>query len=639
MELQEYYKKLREYLKDIRIFSKSIGNESDKTEKLEPLVIPFLSYILASCPDNHQRIDQIYDAYGTKGERLEERFAETDPIGLSSTMTLPARIRYRKLIMICLSEDGQTRKQLLRMLKRVCPNSYMDHPEYRHVTAALMTGAFDLKHLSVVWLSLYLQRFSMNNIFMDFPSYLWKQFIDSMLKNFPMPGFKKIPEACRTEDEGQFGDIIDAVVDENDRTYSRQLEMTKEFLELSDRNRKRNSRILSKELPLGLLKDPGKVLDSMIDLSGDYCEIIKEACRHPEVVARDEWIRKPEAMDALHEEVLNNPEQTANECQLNFTILIYTLMRTAGLGYEELYHARILPEDLTAINAACIMRTDFEKESNGPQNTDSEKAGQEEEIPNPREAWRILSTGERMAAFLICALARRARNAENALEAALNVANSSKIDKDEDTPVQEIENESIKDVKNLSQEALLELRTKNKELIAQIREEKEKRRKLIETLEKANADLSFENKQLQDTVNQLLITQEESEKEDKEAKKDINREELERMKKVIVDAGILFVCGHPSWRTAMKTEFPQSKFVEPRDYNITGTIFRNANFIVYHLQHANHSMYYKCLELKNKEARILFIDQNNTARCIKQIYDYIMTHGRKKQEVETEKKI
>lgn len=108
--------------------------------------------------------------------------------------------------------------------------------------------------------------------------------------------------------------------------------------------------------------------------------------------------------------------------------------------------------------------------------------------------------------------------------------------------------------------------------------------------------------------------------------------EIEAMKKAIVDAGTIFVCGHPSWRTAMKVEFPQSRFIEPREYSVPQSVFRNANFVVYHLQHANHSMYYKCLDFKNKDAKLLFINQNNVNRCIQQIYEYICQNTKKKEE-------
>lgn len=50
LELRAYYKKLDALIGDIRIFKEQEKQNLKTMEKMHPEVIPFLAYILASCP-------------------------------------------------------------------------------------------------------------------------------------------------------------------------------------------------------------------------------------------------------------------------------------------------------------------------------------------------------------------------------------------------------------------------------------------------------------------------------------------------------------------------------------------------------------------------------------------------------------
>lgn len=620
-ELHAYYDRLKTFIKDRTLFDTLSENNIKKHLKIDPEIIPFLSYTLASYPDVHTRIDQIYDAYGASGPDLESQYDHTDVAGLAETLSPQTRIRYRKLVMICLNENDQTRRQLLKLLKRICPDSYLEDKGEIQNISNLLAGAFDARHLTITYLSLYLQR---TTLFMDadFARMIWDLLTNSLLLCIPLPGFEKLPKDCVSSDQADINLILDHVLTEVDLIYNEQYSMIENMLH-KDNARKNKAANLTLA-PLNAMQtfsSPGSFLNSMSSLPAPFVDAFKEACKHPASKHRrkimgDKGVRK--RIKENEEKQKTEGQRTEEQCKHDFYTLFHQLLHNLDIGYEEICNTTIYPEDLTIINAACDDRADFRNENENDQSSREDN-------------WKRLSIGELLAAFLICALVRRTKNAENALDQLMTALpdQMQEANKCNEIPVAPDHPQKPEDP-DLT--PLTDLRQKNKILVSQINTEKEKRKTQEAQWKRENEELKRENEQLKETIQQLLSTQEPTSDAKEE---DIRRDEMEQMKKVIVEAGTLFVSGHPSWQTAMKVEFPQSRFVEAREYAIAPSVFRNIHFIVYHLQNGNHSMYNKCLELKNKDTKLFFINQNNTGRCVKQIYDYIMENNRKKANSES----
>lgn len=609
-KLREYYKKLDALIGDIRIFHEEEEQNLKNREKMHREVIPLLAYILASCPGIHDRIDRIYQSYRVDDEETEKLYQEYGVEELARTLTPQARVRYREIVMICLHEDGQTRKQMFKLLKKAQPNACMEGDGSMYLAAVLTAGAFDTHHIAAAWLSLYLGRATMDFTTPSLNAVLG-DFADQVRQNLPLPYFQEIPNECELKTGIKFGELLGNIAGYTEMFYYRAAKMTRQVLEKEQKRKKTLSKPPQFPLALQTLPDdPEQFLQPFMQLPKTCMNMMKKALEHPAVADRERgfagtvWDQDPQAQKEAKQQF--DKEQHNNDA--DHLVFIYNMIAMSGLSIEELYNAEVQPEDLSAVNAACIGREGFDDADWNP------------------DMWRTLCSWEQIAGILVRILARRAMNAENAWEQTLCCMQEA------ETPTEmgllEAKNEHPAMQEN---EEMQTLRVKNRELVARIGEEKDKRRKMEKDAEAANNALSAENAQLREMMEQLLSAQEAEAGSDTDTIDEAG--EIEAMKKVIVDAGTIFVCGHPSWRTAMKVEFPQSRFIEPREYSVPQSVFRNANFVVYHLQHANHSMYYKCLDFKNKDAKLLFINQNNVNCCIRQIYEYICQNTKKKEEV------
>lgn len=611
-KLREYYKKLDTLIEDIRIFHEEEEQNLKKREKMHPEVIPLLAYILASCPGIHDRIDRIYQSYRVDDEETEKLYQEYGVEELARTLTPQARVRYREIVMICLREDGQTWKQMFKLLKKAQPNACMEGDGSMYLAAVLTAGAFDTRHIAAAWLSLYLGRVTMDFTTPSLNAVL-ANFADQVRQNLPLPYFQEIPDECEAKTGIRFGELLGKVAGYTEMFYYRAARMTRQVLEKEQKRKKAFSKPPQFPLALQALPDdPEQFLQPFMQLPKACTDMMKKALEHPAVADRERgfsgtvWDQDPQVQKEAKQQF--DKEQHNNDA--DHLVFIYNMIAMSGLSIEELYNAEVLPEDLSAVNAACVGREDFDDTDWNP------------------DMWRSLCSWEQIAGILVRILARRAMNAENAWERTLYRMQETEIQTEAEHSEPKSERGQSEQEEN---EEMQVLRAKNRELVAKIGEEKDKRRKVAKDAEAANNALSAENAQLREMMEQLLSAQETEEDDNVEATDE--SEEIAAMKKVIVDAGTIFVCGHPSWRTAMKVEFPQSRFIEPREYSVPQSVFRNANFVVYHLQHANHSMYYKCLDFKNKDAKLLFINQNNVNRCIRQIYEYICQNTKKKEEV------
>ena len=143
LELRAYYKKLDALIGDIRIFKEQEKQNLKTMEKMHPEVIPFLAYILASCPGIHERIDRVYQSYHMDDPGVEDRYREFGMEELAQTLTPQARVRYREIVMICLYANSQTWKQVFKLLKKAQPNACMEGDGTMYMAAVLTAGAFD----------------------------------------------------------------------------------------------------------------------------------------------------------------------------------------------------------------------------------------------------------------------------------------------------------------------------------------------------------------------------------------------------------------------------------------------------------------------------------------------------------------
>ena len=611
LELRAYYKKLDALIGDIRIFKEQEKQNLNTMEKMHPEVIPFLAYILASCPGIHERIDRVYQSYHMDDPGVEDRYREFGMEELAKTLTPQARVRYREIVMICLYENNQTWKQVFKLLKKAQPNACMEGDGTMYMAAVLTAGAFDTRHIATAWLSLYFNRTTMDFTTPSLDAVV-RDFVEHVRRNIPLPYFNEIPEKCKAKTGIRFGDLIGNVAGVTEIFYYRTARATRQILEKEQKQKSAFSKMPKFPLAVQPLPDgPDEFLRPFMQLPNTCTNMMKKALEHPAVAEREDgfsgtvWDEDPE----VKKEAKRTFDKEQHNTNADYLFFICSMMQNSGLSVEELYNAEVYPEDLTAVNAACAQQEDVQEEDLGP------------------DMWESLHTWEKIAALLIRILARRAINAENVLEQVLsNIQETGMQSETTQLSVPEIKNgpQKQKDTEEIQM-----LRTKNRELVTKIGAEKEKSRKLEKEAENRKSALVAENAQLKEMMEQLLSAQETEEDDTDIADK---TGEIEAMKKAIVDAGTIFVCGHPSWRTAMKVEFPQSRFIEPREYSVPQSVFRNANFVVYHLQHANHSMYYKCLDFKNKDAKLLFINQNNVNRCIRQIYEYICQNTKKKEE-------
>lgn len=613
MQLREYYDKLNDLITDADIFLSGSEKNIEKKEKMDLEIIPLLSYIIASNQNLYERIDNLYQSYDISGENLEELYNEYGMEELAKTLTPQGRVRYREIAMVCFQENTQTRKQLMKLLKRGWPNACIEGDGTEYILIQLLCGAFDVKHIVITWLSMYLEGATIQCERKE--PLILKSFLNFVSESMPLPYYLKAPVECEAKTGIKFGELLKDNIRNAEVFYYLSSHMTEKTVEQLKKNRQMACKTPLLSSAFHQQNGIDTFLESSTPFSKQGYEICKKTLTHPKVEERNARLEAycdRKDIEKEYNEINrgkqddNSKEFTEIEKENIKSNFLTDLITMSGLSVEEIYNIDVYPEDITAVNALCVNRADFKDCETTPVLLD------------------LLSPSEKLVALLIRILARRIHNAENAFENTACILHE--IEDEDDVPEQKDQNA---DVINVNKQEIRQLKIKNRELIEKINVEKDEYRALEEASENEKNALTAENIKLKEMLEQLMSVQEQDD-EDTDLKD--GKEEIEKMKKTIIEAGTIFVCGHQSWRYAMQKEFPELRFIEPKEYSITKAIFRNINFIVYHLKQANHSMYYKCLDLKNEDTKLLFLIQSNTDHCIRLIYDYICKSRNEKEE-------
>lgn len=276
LELRAYYKKLDALIGDIRIFKEQEKQNLKTMEKMHPEVIPFLAYILASCPGIHERIDRVYQSYHMDDPGVEDRYREFGMEELAKTLTPQARVRYREIVMICLYENSQTWKQVFKLLKKAQPNACMEGDGTMYMAAVLTAGAFDTRHIATAWLSLYFNRTTMDFTTPSLDAVV-RDFVEHVRRNIPLPYFNEIPEKCKAKTGIRFGDLIGNVAGATEIFYYRTARATRQILEKEQKQKSAFSKMPKFPLAVQPLPDgPDEFLRPFMQLPNTCTNMMKK---------------------------------------------------------------------------------------------------------------------------------------------------------------------------------------------------------------------------------------------------------------------------------------------------------------------------------------------------------------------------
>lgn len=220
--LQDYYKKLEEFIADITVFTKEKVNNETKAlylanrDSFNPEIIPLLSYTLASYPETHEKIDQMYEV--AKAKIADEDADKIEVDGLNRNLPPKAQIQYHKMLRVCLSEYEQTRKQCLKLLKQIAPKQYMGNDNEAKIIEKLSAGAFNTKYIVLIYLSLYLSNFQIS-VLKKQSVYALQIFLASTKQSLMLPGWHELPEETETKEKVKFDAFMQNVLTSIDMQY------------------------------------------------------------------------------------------------------------------------------------------------------------------------------------------------------------------------------------------------------------------------------------------------------------------------------------------------------------------------------------------------------------------------------------
>lgn len=593
-ELKSYYKELSDYIDDSY-------NLIGKNETIAPVLIPYLSYILSSHHNVHERIDQLYASYRIDRDKVKDKVNEVDVKELSDYLSSEAKDRYHKLVEICVCENKQTKKQLIKLLKRACPKACIQNVSRLDIFNTFRIGTFDLDYVSIVFLSVCLQDVFYNRD-IETECTDWSDFKACLICSMPLPKYHIESEIFDSKQKLSFDSVIKMSPNIGDKVYETHEEEMRMALKANSYYKENLGKkfVAPLDEPEQML-DLEKFADKNYILPKDAIRLSSAALKNPAVEDR---IKAREKYRKLEKD---SAYVKVSRRTMDF---VRQLLCETGL-FEELSGETLSKEDMTHMNMASLRLMDMDKVL--------------ETYPEPEEIWHELAPCEVLAGSTILLLAKRLKKLEKKYEDASGLLDEMKAT--ENDVVDNIPLEADGDKPDY-EGIISALRTKNKDLIRQIKAEKEIERSLKDELEKINEKLEEVEAEAKESFDRFLETN----KQDSDGDDALDRTSIEHMKKVIEDAGTIFVSGHPQWQAMMKKEFPTTRFVDPREYTVSASTLNSANFIVYHLQLGNHSMYYKCISCKRADAKLLFINSNNVERSIREVYAYIMANKKESRD-------
>lgn len=598
-ELKSYYKELSDYIDDSY-------NKIGKSETIEPVLIPYLSYILASHHNVHERIDQLYASYKIDRDKVRDTVNEVDVEELSDYLSNEAKGRYRKLVEICVCENKQTKKQLIKLLKRACPKACIQNVSRLDIFNTFRIGTFDLDYVSIVFLSVCLQDVFYNREIENECPEDWVDFKSCLICGMPLPKYHIENEIFDSKQKLRFDSVVKMSPNIGDKVYEKHEEEMRMALKANAYYKENLGKkfVAPLDEPEQML-DLEKFADKNYILPKDAIRLSSAALKNPAVEDRIKARKK-----------YRNLEEDSTYVKVSRRTMDFVRQLLCETGiFEELSSETLSKEDLTQMNMASLRLMDMDKVL--------------ETYPEPEKIWQELAPCEILAGSTILLLAKRLKKLEKKYEDALGVLDEMKTSENAVADNIPLETDGNKpDYERI----ISDLRAKNKDLIRQIKAEKEIERSLKDELEKVNEKLEEVEAEAKESFDRFLETN----AQDSDGGDALDRTTIEYMKKVIEDAGTIFVSGHPQWQAMMKKEFPTTRFVDPREYTVSASTLNSANFIVYHLQLGNHSMYYKCISCKRADAKLLFINSNNVERSIREVYAYIMANKKESSDADAE---
>ena len=105
-------------------------------------------------------------------------------------------------------------------------------------------------------------------------------------------------------------------------------------------------------------------------------------------------------------------------------------------------------------------------------------------------------------------------------------------------------------------------------------------------------------------------------KEDRKEKKE-DRPDIGRLGRSVV------IGGHRNWQKKMQQCLPGSQFLTYDNMNFDPTVLRNKKYIIVNTDILKHGLYYKVMNERKKEQKILYVHGNNVERTLREISDQL----------------
>lgn len=192
VKLEDYYQDLVTFLRENRLISQQTKKDQVpcSSRELKPVLIPLTAFLLASKQCVHERIERFFSNYWKEPEDkkyLDGIYEEVNVPELEFCLTLSARIIYRKLLLMFLTQTEQHTERILKLLKTAYPLSYIDE-EGVELEASLLVGDYDVRNAVVTYLVLYLSGVvffeNQGNYSVEL---VYQQFERAYLTNVPLP--------------------------------------------------------------------------------------------------------------------------------------------------------------------------------------------------------------------------------------------------------------------------------------------------------------------------------------------------------------------------------------------------------------------------------------------------------------------
>lgn len=564
MRLEDYYRTLFKFLKENTLLC---CVDEDKTESgprgLDPVLMPLTAFLLASKRCIYDRVDQFYMDTLRKPVAfadIDEAYEGVSVPELEGCLTLPGRVIYQKLLLLFLIWKGE--RQVLKLIKMAYPLSYTEE-EGENLEATLLVGDYDVRNAVITYLVLYLRGITILSVKGKDPvSLVYHQFEQAYLLNVPLPFWLPQENVEQQSAAFQLLDIVNTgYISVSEPWYVNTYQSILKLKDGSERDERNRLCPLQASVPT-------------------VQEFLKGYGNTPAVMS---VISKKQDNPNV-----GNRLKKAGTDKSGILPFLYEILSNAYLSREELLDSCISEDVNDWVNQAIFK---------------AKAAG----VDLPLEECQIL-------AGVIYALLTRTRHAEELAGILLIKDSASEVrDQQEENKKKKKEQEALK-------RELLTSTKKNEELEKSLENLKRKTDKDLARWSCDYESLTRKYENLKHDFEQLIMTKD----EDEDIAPSTDNISLEEMKKEIRKEKLLFVGGHPNWQNAMKTEFPEFRFLDSREYSAAApAVFRGIDFIVYNVNWNNHGMYYKCLKQKDNSSRFIFIRSNNVTRTVLNIYQKI----------------